>query len=188
MTKIIAMPLINTFICTKLTVMILAIVFILLVAIICYLLFMKMVLYVDTATNEYYVQAMGLAKANIASHDTELIQIQLRTMFMKFNFFPLKKSKKKRKKKKEKTHKVALRKRKTDDVKKLIRLLSSFKVVKVLVDVDTGDCITNAKLYPPFALANYYGGQLSVNFEGRNRVVLHVENRPIRIIKSFINF
>ncbi|MBT8298911.1 MAG: hypothetical protein KJO52_11305 [Maribacter sp.] len=165
--------------------MTISIVLIVLFAFIGYLLFMKMVLYVDTAKNEYYVQAKGLAKAEIKGHDTELIQIQLKTLFMKFNFFPLRKSKKK--KKKDKTDKVTLHKRKTNEIKKIYRLVRTFKVVKLAVDVDTGDCITNAKLYPPSALVNYYGGQFRVNFQGRNRVVLHIENRPIRIIKSFIN-
>ncbi len=145
-----------------------------------------MVLYVDTANNEYYVQAKGLVKANIETHDTELIQIKLNTLFMKFSFFPFGKSKKK--KKKTKTEKTTVSKRRTIEIQRLFRIARTFKVVQLTVDVDTGDCITNAKLYPPFAFVNYYGGQFRVNFEGRNRLLLHVENRPIRIIKSIINF
>ncbi len=164
--------------------MTLVIILIVLSAILGYLLFMKMVLYVDTANNEYYVQAKGLVKAKIETHDTELIQIKLNTLFMKFSFFPLRKSKKK----KTKTDKTILHKRTTIEIQRLFRITRTFKVVQLLVDVDTGDCITNAKLYPPFAFVNYYGGQFRVNFEGRNRLLLHVENRPIRIIKSFINF
>jgi len=166
--------------------MTLVIILIVLSAILGYLLFMKMVLYVDTANNEYYVQAKGLVKAKIETHDTELIQIKLNTLFMKFSFFPLGKSKKK--KKKTKADKTIVHKRNTIEIQRLFRITRTFKVVQLLVDVDTGDCITNAKLYPPFAFVNYYGGQFRVNFEGRNRLLLHVENRPIRIIKSFINF
>ena len=166
--------------------MTLVIILIVLSAILGYLLFMKMVLYVDTANNEYYVQAKGLVKAKIETHDTELIQIKLNTLFMKFSFFPLGKSKKK--KKKTKSNKTIVHKRNTIEIERLFRITRTFKVVQLLVDVDTGDCISNAKLYPPFAFVNYYGGQFRVNFEGRNRLLLHVENRPIRIIKSFINF
>ncbi len=166
--------------------MTLVIILIVLSAILCFLLFLKMVLYVDTANNEYYVQAKGLVKAKIETHETELIQIKFNTLFMKFSFFPLRKSKKK--KKKAKTDKTTVSKRRIIEIQRLLRIAKTFKVVQLLVDVDTGDCITNAKLYPPFAFMNYYGGQFSVNFEGRNQLLLNVQNRPIRIIKSFINF
>lgn len=166
--------------------MTLVIILIVLSAILCYLLFLKIVLYVDTANNEYYVQAKGLVKAKIETHETELIQIKFYAMFLNFSFFPLRKSKKK--KKKAKTHKTTVSTSRTIEIQKLLRIARTFKVVQLLVDVDTGDCITNAKLYPPFAFMNYYGGQFSVNFEGRNRLILNVQNRPIRIIKSFINF
>ena len=166
--------------------MTLVIILIVLSAILCYLLFMKLILYVDTANNEFYVQAKGLVKAKIEPHDTELIQIKFNTMFLKFSFFPLRKSKKK--KKKSKADKTTVSKLRTIEVQKLLRIARTFKVDQLLVDVDTGDCITNAKLYPPFAFMNYYGGQFSVNFEDRNRLLLNVQNRPIRIIKSFINF
>jgi len=166
-------------------VMTLVIILIVLSAILCYLLFLKMVLYVDTANNEYYVQAKGLVKAKIESHETELIQIKFNTPFLKFRFFPLRKSKKQRKK--AKTDKTTVSKHRTIEIQKLLGIIKTFKVVQLLVDIDTGDCITNAKLYPPFAFMNYYGGQFSVNFEGRNRLILNVQNRPMRIIKSFIN-
>jgi hypothetical protein len=147
---------------------------------------MKLILYVDTANNEFYIQAKGLVKANIETHETELIQIKFRTLFLKFSFFPLRKSKKK--KKKAKVDNTTVSKRRTIEIQKLLRIARTFKVDQLLVDVDTGDCITNAKLYPPFAFMNYYGGQFNVNFEDRNRLLLNVQNRPIRIIKSFINF
>ena len=147
---------------------------------------MKLILYVDTANNEFYIQAKGLVKAKIETHETELIQIKLNTLFLTFSFFPLRKSKKK--KKKTKTDKTTVSKRKIIEIQRLLRIARTFKVVQLLLDVDTGDCITNAKLYPPFAFMNYYGGQFRVNFEGRNRLLLNVHNRPIRIIKSFINF
>ena len=53
--------------------------------------------------------------------------------------------------------------------------------------MDTGNCILNAKLYPLFALLNYYTGNFYINFQGRNQLVLLVKNRPIDIIKSLIN-
>jgi len=68
-----------------------------------------------------------------------------------------------------------------------MRFLKSFKVKKLLLNIDTGNCILNAKLYPFFSLLNYQIGNFSINFQGRNRLALEVENRPIDIIKSIIN-
>ncbi len=100
--------------------MTLLIILIVLSAVLCYLLFMKMVLYVDTANNEYYVQAKGLVKAKIETHDTELIQIKFKTLFIKFSFLPLRKSKKK--KKKTKTDKTIVSKRSAIEIQRLFRI------------------------------------------------------------------
>jgi hypothetical protein len=58
----------------------------------------------------------------------------------------------------------------------------------MVLDVDTGNCIQNAKLYPAFAFLNHHVGTFHINFEGRVNMVLHMQSRPINIIKSFINF
>ncbi len=145
---------------------------------------MKLVLYIDTANNEYYLQAKGLVKAKVESHDTELIQIKFYTLFMRFKLFPLRRFKKK----KSKSKRVRAKKRKRMGIQKIIRVAKTFKIDELYVDVDTGNCITNAKLFPSIVLMNGHGGHFRVNFEGRNQVLLKVQNRPIRIIKSFINF
>ncbi len=69
-----------------------------------------------------------------------------------------------------------------------LRLLKSFRIKQFLLNVDTGNCISNAKLYPVFAFLNYRVGGFNINFQGRNQLVLHIQNRPIHIIRSFINF
>ena len=48
------------------------------------------------------------------------------------------------------------------EFKTMLRLLKSFKVQKLLVDIDTGDCILNAKLYPIFGFLNYHVGNFKV--------------------------
>lgn len=55
------------------------------------------------------------------------------------------------------------------------------------MNIDTGDCIANSKLYPVFSFLSYQFGGFHVNYKGQNTLVLAVENRPIRIIKSFFN-
>ncbi|OGS70590.1 MAG: hypothetical protein A3F91_08890 [Flavobacteria bacterium RIFCSPLOWO2_12_FULL_35_11] len=152
-----------------------------------YLSMMPIVLFIDTKTNQYYLQVKGLVKASIESHEDELIRIRLKLFFLSFYFYPLRNIVLGNKKK---TLKSTVNKKKIGkgiDIEKGLRLLKSFKVKRFLFDIDTGDCILNAKLYPLFAMLNYHVGGFSVNFEGRNRVELHIYSRPIYLIKSFMN-
>lgn len=147
-----------------------------------YLLLMRIILFIDTDTNEYYVQIKGLAKVSLEPIKVELLRVKLTTLFMTFYFYPLKyKWPKKKKKEQKSSHKQLL------SFTKIIRILKSFKVKKLLLKIDTGDPILNAKLYPIFSLLNYSIGNFSVNFKNKNRLALHIENRPIYLIKSFIN-
>ena len=73
------------------------------------------------------------------------------------------------------------------EIRKLFRVIRSFEVKQFSLDIDTGSCITNAKLFPVFAFLDFWVGNYRVNFEGHNSIVLHIQNRPYRIIKSFIN-
>lgn len=164
-----------------------------LLVVLLYLLFVPLVLYVNTDNNAYYVKVRGLAKASIEGDKQYFIRIRLDTLFSHFYFYPLRK--KKSKKKAEKT-KEKLPKKRTfhlDQAKWIKytnigrRLLRSFHLKRLEVDVDTGDCIQNARLYPVFAFLNHYVGNFRVNFQDRNRLLLHVQNRPIYIIKAFIN-
>ena len=166
--------------------MFLTVVFILFLLLTLYFLFVPVDLFIDTSTNQYYIQLKGLAKLQLEGHKEEVLRLKLKTFFMKFYFYPLrgKATSKKKNQKKE----VVKKKRKGISLRKGLRLLRSFKVKRLLVDVDTGNCVTNAKLYPVFAFLNYHVGAFNVNFEGRNRLALHMRNRPISIIKSFINF
>lgn len=145
---------------------------------------MPIVLFIDTATNQYYLQFWGLAKASIQSDEEELIRIRLKVFFLNFSFYPLRKS---GSKKTRKTKEVQVKKKgKRMSFRTGLRLLKTFKVKRLLLNIDTGNCITNAKLYPVFAFLNYKTGGFNINFQGRNQLVLHIQNRPIHIIRSFI--
>ncbi len=165
--------------------MVLTILLILFILTIIYLLWVPIVLCIDTTTNQYYIQLKGLAKAKIESHQDELLQVKLRVLFFTFQFYPLREIGRTKKKKPSKRRRKKPSKRK--DFRTVLRLLTSFKVKKFFVNIDTGDCIVNAKLYPVAALVNYRIGNFRINFQGRNQLVLYLQNRPIDIIRSFIN-
>lgn len=151
-----------------------------------YLLFVPLYFVIDVAKKQYFVRIWGLAKVSLEGHESEFIRLRLNTLFTRFYFYPLRKKKKGEKKKIEK--KAGKRGNIQSILKYGLQVFKSFKVKKLLIDIDTGDCIENAKLYPAFAFLNYHVGTFQVNFEGRVNMVLHLQNRPINIIKSFINF
>ncbi len=146
---------------------------------------MPVIVKIDTDTGEYFIQFKGLAKASILGDEQELIKIKLNVLFMNFDLFPLRKKFSRKKKLKEPEKK----KKKWTVVKgqKAFRILRSFKVKKLVLEMDTGDFVLNAKLYPVLFFMNRFNGSYAINFENRNRLALHLENRPIRIIKSIIN-
>ena len=164
--------------------MILTIFLILFLLLILYLLFIPIVLFIDTTTNEYYIKLKGLAKASIETDSKELLRIKLKFLFFNYYFFPLKKNSAAKKKKKVKKNEI--RKMKRGRIRKGLRMLSSFNVKKVMLDIDTGNWILNAKLYPLFGFLNHHIGTFNVNFNGMNRMALHMQNRPIYILKSLI--
>ena len=166
--------------------MYLGIVLILFLVLIFYLLLVPIVLFIDTDKKQYYLQLKGLAKASVEADRKEVLRINLKTLFMNFYFYPIRSFRtEKEKEKKEMKRKWS---RSNLGLRRLLKIVKSFKVKKIRLTVDTGDCIANAKLYPVFANLDYKIGGFHVNFEGRNQLKLHIENRPIYIIKSFFNF
>lgn len=162
--------------------MILIFIILLYFLVVVYVLFTPIILFIDTNTNEYYIQLKGLAKASLEPIKIELLRVKLNVLFMTFYLYPLKyKWTKKRINNKKTFNKQLI------SFNKIIRIIKSFKVKKLLLKIDTGDPIINAKLYPVFSLLNYSTGNFSVNFKNKNQLALHIENRPIDLIKSFIN-
>lgn len=145
------------------------------------LLLVPITLYIDTASNQYYLKLEGLIKADLEKDETEFLRIRLKVLFTKFYIYPLKKM---WTKKREKQIKKANKNR---SFIKLFKILKTCKVKLFYINIDTGNCILNAKLYPLFALLNYNHINCHINFQERNQLVLLVKNRPIDILKSFIN-
>lgn len=150
-----------------------------------YLLFMKLILYIDTENSKYYIQAKGLIKAHIEEDRKELFRIHLRVLFMNFYFYPLNSTRKS--KSNDPSKKAAIKKHSQISFKKGIRILRTFKIKKFDVKIDTGNCITNAKLYPLFSALNHHLANFRINFEGNNQLILFIQNRPINIIRAIIN-
>ncbi|GAA4279299.1 hypothetical protein GCM10022259_40240 [Aquimarina mytili] len=165
------------------------------------MLFAKIEVYIDTTQGQYELRLQGIAKVIVEGHQDELIRIRLKTLLLNFYFYPLRKTLRRaqgdnlqqaRTNKKEEVKKAKKKPRrkksKRFSFRKIIKALRTFKVKKMILDIDTGDDIQNAKLYPLFGFMNQYIGRFNINYEGRNQLVVQIYNRPIYIIKSFINF
>ena len=155
-----------------------------LVGLLVYLLFLPIDIVINTSGNQYYARIGVLGRASIEGDENYLLRIKLKTMFLRFYYYPLKKRAKKKNKNKEVSKKYKF---KWAHLSTAMRVIKSFEVKRFGLYMDTGNCITNARLYPLFSLFNYRGGNFNINFVGENRLDLHMQNRPIRILKSFIN-
>lgn len=140
--------------------------------------------YINTERHQYYLRLRGLATVSMEHDQEEILKLKLKTFFFHHYFYPLRKRSSKKQKKINNKKKSG---GKSISIKKILALLKSFKVKRFVLDIDTGDCLTNAKLFPLFAFLYHYVGHFNVNFEERNLLEIHLHNRPINLIKSFIN-
>lgn len=163
---------------------VLLVVVILLFFLLLYILWAPIILYVDTAVNKYYVQIKGLVRADVLEDKKEVLRIRLRILFMRFSFYPLRTKPSKKRRKKEVGKKESRRRMSWSVIKRILR---SFRVKKLYVNVDTGDYVLNAKLIPLCTLLNLTGGAFRINFQDSNHLVLHLQNRSINIVRAFIN-
>lgn len=152
------------------------------------MLWVPVILFVDTNSNIYSLQLKGLLKANIEKHKEEIIRIKLNVFFANFYFYPLKDRSTSPIKENIDRKKISTQqKSKGFRLKTGLKILRSFRIKKFKIDVDTGDYIINAKMFAIAHLLNSEAGEFNINFEGRNRILLSIYNRPIYIIKAFIN-
>lgn len=150
-----------------------------------YLLFVPLILEVDTTKHDYYLQIGPLAIITVEPHPDKMLQLRLRTFYRNFYFYPLTpKAKEKKTDSLKKKKKRSFGSVKTRTILKIVR---SFKVKKLKVVMDTGNWIVNAKWYPVFYFMNQYSGKWAINYEGRNSLQVRIMNRPVYLLKSIIN-
>lgn len=168
--------------CKKWVMVYLLIILILLLVLIGYLLWAPIVLFIDTASGQYFLRYGVLAKAKVESDPKAFLLIRLKVFFMTFKLYPLKW----KRTKKEITDKPQKKKRKLK-LATMKRLVRSFRIKRFFLDIDTGDYVLNAKLFPVASLVQLTGADMTVNFEDRNRLILKIENRAFDILNCFIN-
>jgi hypothetical protein len=146
------------------------------------LLIAPMQLVIDSNRNLFGLQwkTIGAAKVFLAKDD---IILRTRLFFWQKDWHPLqwKPAKKKPKKKKP-----AKKKKNWLSFRRVKRLLRSFRVKKLLINIDTDDYVVNSYLYPLFYLLDRSQESLHINYEGEFDCQLTVENRGYRILNALL--
>ncbi|MBS1524542.1 MAG: hypothetical protein JST19_02770 [Bacteroidetes bacterium] len=66
-------------------------------------------------------------------------------------------------------------------------VIKTFKVNRFFLTADTGDPALNGKVFPVvYAVSVFTGQNLSVNFSGRNELILDISNNLARVLRAFI--
>ena len=89
--------------------------------------------------------------------------------------------KKERKKKKQRRFRFT---KKTKWLLRVLRIPRSFRIKRINVNIDTGDYIINAYIFPVFSQLNDHrpGWTCSVNYFGRNQIYLILQTTLIRML------
>lgn len=151
-----------------------------------YLLFMPLELCLDTYRDRYHLRIGVLGRAAVEKDAVEIFRIHLKVLFMDFYWRPsdlsaLKSRTKKRTSRPKNGKGPGLRSA------KWIRLVRTFEIKQFQMELDTGDPITNARLYPVCSILKPWGGDIQVNFRNRNHLLLKIINRPIYFLNAIIN-
>lgn len=69
-------------------------------------------------------------------------------------------------------------------LKRILRIIQTFKVIEWTLFIDTGDNVYNAQLYPLIFLSKTYK-HIFINFRNENFLLLKIRNYPWKILYTF---
>jgi hypothetical protein len=175
-------------------VLIIAIVVFIFLSFMAILLWMPFRLIIDSTQGVYRLEWQYIGSAMLVETEEEDMGIQIQVLFFKkflpFEWFFQRRSKRvkqispKRDLPKKNRDKLSVSKpRLRPNLKKI---LFSFKIKRCRINWDTDDYVWNAYLYPMAFFLFKRKETVIINFEGKRDIELVIENRLIRIIKSFL--
>lgn len=151
-----------------------------------YVLLMPLELVIDSCTGRYYVRMGFLARLSLEKDPLELLRLHLSVLFLNFYWRPSDVRAWGVKKKRSQVETKG-RKKMHMTLTQVSRLVRSFRVKALRLEIDTGDPVLNARLVPLSFIFGKRSGLIGINFRNRNSILLHVVNRPVNILKVFIN-
>ena len=149
-----------------------------------YLLLAPVYIEVDTTADLYRVRFHKFAStALLITGNSILINLKIAWWQKRIDLFA---PEKQPRNKKQKPAKRAIRRRRVS-FRTIRALVKTFKVKHFYLTADSGDPAFNGRLYPVvYAIRVFSGQNVSVNFSGRNEIVLKIENNLARVIRAFI--
>lgn len=155
-----------------------------------WLLFGPIRLKINTSRDQYEIILPGIVRAMIIPTDAFVI-FKLWITAIPVKIDPLKPKKKKKKKPIKKKPEKQKKKNSSDVPVKKIRMLAtrimkSFTVEKIILNIDTGDYALNARLVPVFSVLSSNSRKLSINFQDVNHFELTIKNRISNFLKIAI--
>jgi hypothetical protein len=145
---------------------------------------------VDSSKNKYLIIWSGLGSLTLIPAKEEWF-LNLKIGFWKKKFFLSGILEKMMKRKKKELKPNGKKKRKKygflNSLKKVQQVLKTFEIKICKIDFDTDDYYWNALLIPALQMVNKGSRyRVAINFEGKNNILLNIENRPIKIIYSIL--
>ncbi|MCB2219710.1 MAG: hypothetical protein KQI35_04880 [Bacteroidetes bacterium] len=158
-----------------------------------WLLLAPLYLYIHTGNSRYEAGMTGLLKVKLVSGAYSLPELLVRVLFFHFRL-PLiqlgsKKGKPVKTKKKKKKSIKGMRfnlSRGRMFLKIVWKVVTSFKLKKFFLNIDTGNVVTNAYLFPVFSVLGGKKYELSVNYVSKNELIIHYENNLLTIFTHII--
>lgn len=151
---------------------------------------------INSFKEEYYFQLRKVFRISIIFDPDEIIFINVKVFFIRFNLHPLqiitnprknKKAEKKKKRKKKRAQRVRSLKNTGYFLSRLTwKTAETFKLKTLILDIDTGNVITNAYLIPIFTSFNKNQTQLNVNYLGQTGIHIAYENSLFLILRAVI--
>lgn len=152
------------------------------------LLFAPVIVEADSRIPYLLVRWKGIGRAAITYEEEWMLKWRLLFFGKTIVLTPGTKAETKKKKLIEKPAKAKKKKKKTEPgkmMRKMIRIIKTFRVHYWQWALDTGDNTLNAKLYPVNFLPGWQG-HLLVNFTGENYVCFRISNRPWRLLFAWM--
>ncbi len=150
--------------------------------ILCWLLLSPLVIKLDTRIPGTAVYWQGIGAAELWYDEEWYLNMQLLFYHKTFRMNEL--GKKTAKKKSSPKKKKAKKMNRSLLVKKIIRVLRSFRVTEWKLAIDADDYTLNAQLYPlnfiPLTVEH-----LQINFSGENYLLLKIKNSPWKILYAW---
>lgn len=164
--------------------MILWLILIFLLFVLFFLLFAPLIIQVDSDSGQYEARWNGITRVNLVFRESAILHLKIFRWKKEVDLLSGKKSKKKVKEKKPGEKKKNILPGKI--FKKTIALLKSFRIHYFYLDIDTGNYLLNASLYPVAGLMTRKKKTFRINFMEELHWKMKITNNLFRMIMAFI--